>query len=76
MVVRLVGERPDGGPLVGAAGEQRQVFADAEAGGAGRDGAELAADRVGGVRLRVEALVLGQPAGQEDVDHRFGERGA
>ena len=35
-----------------------------------RDRAELAADAVGSVRLGVEALVLRQSAGEEDVDHR------
>ena len=35
------------------------------------DRLELAADVVRGVRLQVEAVVLGQPAGEEDVDDRL-----
>src|SRR4051812_34271091 len=48
------------------------MLRDPHAGRPGWDTAEFAADAVGGVRLRVEALVLGQPAGEEDVDHRAG----
>src|SRR5262249_30696420 len=46
----------------------RQVLADADAGGAGGDRLELAADAVGGVGLEVEAVKLRQAAGEEDVD--------
>src|SRR5262249_61360837 len=41
---------------------------DAYAGGARCDGLELAADLGGGVGLEVEAVVLGESAGEEDVD--------
>ena len=40
------------------------------------DRAELAADAVGRIGLEVEAVVLRQAAGQEDVDHRPGPRAA
>src|SRR5262245_13855796 len=51
-----------------------QMLRDAQSGRFRRDGAEFAANCVRCVRLRVEALVLRQPAGEEDVDHALGGR--
>jgi hypothetical protein len=48
------------------------VLADADAGRARGDGAELAADFGGRVGLEVEAVQLRETAGEEDVDHRAG----
>ena len=70
VIVRLVRQRADQRPTVAARGEQRQMFDDADAGGARGDGLELAADAVGGVGLGVEAVVLGEAAGEEDEDAR------
>ncbi len=69
-----VGEGAAEGPEVAAFGEFGKVLADVEAGGLGRDGFEFAADFLGGVGLHVEALVLGEAAGEEDVDDGFGFR--
>ena len=52
----------------------RQMLADLDAGRARGDRLELAADPVRGVGLQVEAVVLRQPAGEEDVDHGLGPR--
>src|SRR5262249_18418290 len=72
VVVGRVRQRRDQRPAVAAAGELRQVLADVDAGRGGGDGLELAADVVGGVGLGVEAVVLGQAAGEEDVDDGAG----
>ena len=50
---------------------QGQVFADADAGDAGRNGPELAADLRGGVLLQVEHVLMGGAARQEDHDDRL-----
>ena len=60
------------GPLVAAVGQQRQVLADLEPGSASGNRSELAPNVLGGIRLGIKALVLSQPAGQEDVDDRTG----
>jgi hypothetical protein len=52
--------------------EQWQVFADFDAGSRRRDRLEFAADIVRGIGFRIETIVLAQPSGQEDEDHRFG----
>jgi len=71
LVVRVpVGQRPHQRPPVRPRGQQREVFADVDAGRAGRDRLELAADSGRRIWLGVEAVVLAEPAGQEDVDDR------
>ncbi len=67
-------QRTDQGPMLAALGQQRQMLADLNAGRARGNGVEFAADRVRGVGLHVEAVVLGQPTGEEDVNHRLGLR--
>src|SRR5262249_20707092 len=59
-------------PQVAPRRQPRQVLADLNARRARGDGPELAADVVGGVGLEVEAVLLGQAAGEEDVDDRAG----
>ena len=71
VLVDAVGERTHERPLFGYAREIRQMLADVGAGGAGADGFELTAVLHRRVRLHVEALMLCQSAGEEDVDHRL-----
>ena len=53
-----------------ALGEAGQVLADRDAGGAGVDGGEFAANVFRGVGLGIEAVVLPKAAREEDVDDR------
>jgi hypothetical protein len=50
--------------------QQRQVLANADARRVRLDRPELAAHVLRRLRLQIEALVLRQPAGEEDVDDR------
>src|SRR4051794_35888063 len=52
------------------------MLADLHAGSPCGDRPKLAADRLGGVRFEVEAFVLREPAGEEDVDHAAPARAA
>ncbi len=70
VVVGGMGQRPHQRPQVRAGGQAGQVLADLHAGGACGDGLELAADVRRRVRFHVEAVVLAQPARQENKDHR------
>jgi hypothetical protein len=54
--------------MLAARGEQREVFADADAGGLRGDGGEFATNVVGRVGLGIEAVVLAESARKEDVD--------
>src|SRR5262249_31048142 len=74
VVVALVGQRADQDPEVAPLCQPGKVFADADAWSARGEGPELAADALGGGGLQVEAVVLGQPAGEEDVDAGAGLR--
>jgi len=66
-----VADGADRGEPVEAAGEFGQVFADAEPRQRRRDGAELAADLGGGVRLRVERVDVARPAEQVEEEDRL-----
>jgi hypothetical protein len=66
------GHRPDHGEVVGDAGGVGEGFAELEAGDAGGDGAEGAADIDGGVGFGVEGLVLGRTSAEEEDDAGFG----
>lgn len=68
VLVGGVGEGANNGPEVAALGQQGEVFADIESRGAGGDGAEFASDIGGSEGLGIEAVVLSQPAGEEDID--------
>ena len=70
MLVVGVGQRPAESPEVAALGEAGQMLADRDAGGAGVDGGEFAANVFRGVGLGVEAVVLPKAAREEDVDDR------
>src|SRR5262249_47773131 len=52
-----------------ASGKHGEMLANAGSGRARGDRLELTADVRGGVRLQVEAVLLGQSAGEENVDH-------
>ena len=58
-------------PLVTAVGQPRQVLADLQTGSPSRNRIELTADVVRSVGLHVEAVVLSQAPGEEQVDHRL-----
>jgi hypothetical protein len=67
----LVRQRADDRELVGQPRELRQVLADAEAGHAGGDRPELAADLFRRVGLGVERVHLGRAAPGHDHQHRL-----
>jgi hypothetical protein len=65
-------ERADDRELVGDLGRLRQGFAEHFAGDLGRDDPHLAAVFDRRVRLGIERFLMGDAAGQEDVDHALG----
>jgi hypothetical protein len=69
-------ERAQEGDLVGVLGQQRHVLADVDAGHAGPNRLEQAADALRGVGLQVPQVNLGRPAPQEQVDARSSLAGA
>ena len=71
MVVGLVRQRPHHRPFFTPGRQHRQVFTDLEAGGLCGNRLEATADVERAVGLRIEALVLRKPPGEEDVDHRL-----
>ena len=70
VVGEVVGDRADERVLVGQLREQRQVFADVDAGDVRVDRPEHAAVLLRGVRLHVERFHVRRPARQPDEDHR------
>src|SRR5688500_13833335 len=72
MIVRGMRERTDQRPALASLGQHRQMLANLDAGRLGADGLELAPDVLRRVGLHVKTIVLGQPAGEEDVDARLG----
>ena len=74
-VVAAVGlDRSHQGIAVAPRRQHRQVLADPDARGLRVDRPELAPHGVGRVGLEVEAVLLGEAAGQEDEDDRRGRR--
>ena len=71
MVVGRVRQRPYHRPFFAPGREHRQVFTDLEPGRLRGNRLEAAADVERAIGLRIEALVLRQPPGEEDVDHRL-----
>src|SRR3954469_15658877 len=68
-VIRIfVADRADDSDLVGHLRQFRNGFAKMNAWNGGRDRPELAANFFGGVRLRIEGLVMRRPAIQPDHD--------
>ncbi len=63
-------KRPEKTPLPAAFRQARQVFADAQVGGLGRDRSELTPSIIRSQRLHIEALMLRESSAQKDVDHR------
>ena len=63
------------GQFLAVLGEQREVFAESDAGSGGRNVAELALVFGEGVGLRVKGLLLGESAPQEKDDAGFRFRG-
>ena len=61
----------DDGKLVPELGEAWKELADFHARDVGRDGAELPAYLARCVRLEIEGIEVGGPAGKEDVDDRL-----
>src|SRR5437764_7606606 len=53
-------------------GQERQMFANLNAGRPCRDRLELTTNILGRVGLHVEAVVLRQAAGEKDIDARLG----
>ncbi len=72
VVVRRVRQRADQRPVVAALRPASAGARRSHARRARGDRLELAADLVRGVGLQVEAVVLRQAAGEEDVDDRPG----
>ena len=68
-------QRPAERPLFTALGQHWQVLANMNAGCFCGDGVELPTHLLGGVWLHVEAVVLPQPTGEENVDERLGAPG-
>ena len=68
MVVRLVSQRPADCPAVASLSQHRQVLTDVDAGRLSGDRSKLTTNRVGGLWLQIEALVLSQTSGQKDID--------
>ena len=71
VIIGGVSERAAEGPQVAAECESGKVFADLCAWSGRGDGAKFAADFGGGCWLHVEAVVLSESAGEEDVDAGF-----
>ena len=65
-------QRAHQSPQVAPPGQERQVLTDLDARRARGDRPELAADGLGRGGFWVEAVVLSQAAGKEDVDTRLG----
>ena len=62
---------PHQGIAVGQSGQQRQMLANVDAGNAGRNRLERAANLRRGVRLEIEHIQVRRPAEQIDEDARF-----
>lgn len=71
MFVVGMGQGTNQRPFVTLSGEHGQMFADLKSRCASRNRCELAADVVGSVRFRVEAVMLGEAPRQEDKNDRF-----
>ena len=67
----VVRHRADEAQLVCPLRQQRQVFADLQAGDGRRDRLELAAIHVRRIRLHVPGILLGRPAPHEEHDARL-----
>ena len=74
VVVVVVRPGPHERDLVHRLRQERQLLAELQAGDARADGLVVAADLGRGVRLRVEAVVVRQPAAEEDEDDGLGPR--
>ena len=74
VLVRPVGERSDQRPMPAPRRQPGEVLADLDPGRVGRYRAELAANAVGSVGLRIERFMLRRPAGLKDEDNRFRAR--
>src|SRR5688500_15244886 len=64
-------QRADESPLVAASRQHGQLLTDLNAGGFRRDRLKFAADARRAVGLGIEAVLLGQAAGEENVDYRL-----
>ena len=71
VITAAMSKRTNQRPLFRDAREIGEVLADVQPGSARADGLELATDFHGSVRLHVEALMLRESAGKEDVNHRL-----
>lgn len=71
VIIGGVSEGAAEGPEVAAERESGEVFADLRPGCCGGDGSEFAANFGGCGGLHVEAVVLSESAGEEDIDAGF-----
>jgi hypothetical protein len=76
VVVGAGRETADDGEPVHLLGQQRQHFAEADAGHVGRDGAEFAAHLGRSLGLGIEGFVVRDAAGQPEEEHLVGGGGA
>ena len=66
-----MGQLPAECPALAALGQHWQMLANLDAGCLGGDWVELSAHFTGRVRLHVKAVLLCQPAGEENIDDRL-----